>query len=443
MSDMSFNHYEANPLRSNKIMQQFKILLTMVTMFAVSAFGQNKAALLDSLIAEALRNNPQLKAARDQTSAAYSQVRQATAWEAPQIGMEFYQTPVQSFPNPFKDQMEYDYYIQQMFPYPGKLSAMGKMANNNAFMLEQSSLAIERKIIRDLKSAYYELYLMQRKIAINAENQELMRKFNEIAIRQYEAGMGKQPDILRAQTELSMLITEGINLQSEKKVIEAMINTILDRPVDQPIGVVPDIEMRLPQWSFAQLQSLALENRPELKAMSFGIAMSKAELSFSKREYYPDLMMRLMYKDMTATGNDFWSLMVGVNVPLAFWSGKKYTAKVEENELRVRKAEEDYNTMKNMTLFEVQSALIKVQTNQNLLLLYKNTVIAQAEQTLQSTIAAYQTAKTEFLMLIDAYRMVLQAKLDYYLAVMNYVSSQAQLEQSVGLSIAGIEEKIR
>lgn len=177
--------------------------------------------------------------------------------------------------------------------------------------------------------------------------------------------------------------------------------------------------------------------------MNFNIEMSKAELSASKRELFPDLMVRVMYKDMAMTRNDFWSTMIGISIPIAPWAGGKVTSKVDENELNVRKAEEDLSAMKNMTLFEVQDALVKVQTNQNIMLLYKNTVVPQAEQTLQSTLAAYQTGKTEFLMLIDAYRMLLMARLDRSMAVMNFMASQAQLEQAVGLDIAEISKRIQ
>jgi len=404
---------------------------------------ESKPLKLEDLIAEALQNNPQLRAARNQTAAARTKVNQVTSWEAPQAGVEFYQTPVRSFPNPLKDQMEVDYYIQQMFPFPGKLSVMGRAAESNANMVEQGYKALERKILRELKSAYYELYLVQRKIQINAENQDLMRRFVEIASKQYEVGMGKQQDILRAQTELSTLVNSGINLQREKQVAESMINTILSRPANAPLGYVPDIEGDVPRWTFEQLRSLALEARPELKAMSFNIEMNKADLSLSKREYYPDLMARVMYKDMAMTKNDFWSAMVGISIPLAPWSSGRYTFKVQENELNVRKAEEEYANMRNMTLFEVQDALVRVQTSQNLVLLYKNTVIPQADQTLQATLAAYQTGKTEFLMLIDAYRMVLMSKLDYHMSVMSYMTNQAALEQAVGMNIAEITERAR
>lgn len=403
----------------------------------------SKPMKLNNLILEALKNNPQLRAARNQTAAAKTRVDQVTSWDPPQLGIEFFQTPVQSFPNLAKDGMETDYFIQQMFPFPGKLSAMGKAAESNANMFDQGYKALERKILRELKSAYYELYLVQRKIQINVENQDLMRRFVDIANKQYEVGMGKQPDILRAQTELSTLINNGLNLQQEKRAIEAMINTTLSRPANASLGYVPDIEVNIPLWTFEQLRTLALEARPELKAMNFNIEMNKAEVSLSKREYFPDLMARVMYKDMAMTSNDFWSVMVGINIPLSPWSSSKYTAKVQENELNVRKSEDEYSNMVNMTLFEVQDALVKVQTNQNLVLLYKNTVIPQAEQTLQSTVAAYQTGKTEFLMLIDAYRMVLMSKLDYHMAVMNYMASQAALEQAVGLNLTEIADRIR
>ena len=50
----------------------------------------------------------------------------AKSLDPPQVAFEFYQSPISAFPNPFKDQMEYDYSIQQMFPFPGKLGAMAR-----------------------------------------------------------------------------------------------------------------------------------------------------------------------------------------------------------------------------------------------------------------------------------------------------------------------------
>ncbi len=398
---------------------------------------------LDELLSEALKNNPQIHAAREQTAASQAKIGQATSLDPPQIAVEFYQVPVGSFPNPFRNNMETDYSIQQMIPFPGKLSAMGRAAENGAEMAGQSEKAVERKIVRDLKNAYYELYLVGQKIRFNGENQDLMRRFVDIARSQYEVGMGKQEDVLRAQTELSTLANDGLNLHKERTAIVSMIDVLVNRPVTSPLGDVPDIEQSVPEWTFTQLSPIAIESRPEVKEMAYSVEMAKADLTASRREYLPDFMVRTMYKNMADTPNDYWSLMVGVTVPLWPWSSGKATSKVEENEVGVRKAEADYESMKNMTLFDVQDALVKVQTARSQVRLYRSTIIPQAEQTLQSTIASYQTGKTEFLMLIDAYRMLLMTKIDHAMAVMNLMASEARLEQAVGLDAALISEKLR
>ena len=103
------------------------LLSSVVTALTVFSTGpvlpqeaKSASVVLDSLVQEARRNNPEIQAAGYQSRAAWSRVRQTTAWEPPQIGVEFYQAPVASFPNPVKDQMEYDYFIEQMIPFPGK-----------------------------------------------------------------------------------------------------------------------------------------------------------------------------------------------------------------------------------------------------------------------------------------------------------------------------------
>lgn len=415
-------------------------ILALIIIHSLQA--QTTNTYLDTLILEALQNNPQLKAARFKYLSEEKKIKQVTSWEAPQVGIEFYQIPIASFPNPLKHNMEVDYYIQQMIPFPGKLKAMGLSAVNSAKMREEQFNALKNKIIKELKSTFYELYFVQRKIEINKENQELLKQFIEIAKKQYEVGMGKQPDIIRAQTELSSLINEEINLYKEKQDFETMLNTILNRPPYQPFDKIDRIYEEIPAFNYQHLLPVALANRPELQEMNYNIEMYKNELKTSKLEFYPDIMTRVMYKNMIDTRDDFWSAMVGVSIPIAFWSKNKYGGKVEENELNIKTAEEQYNSMKNMISYEVQNAVVKLETSRNLYELNKNTIVPQAEQTLQSTLAAYKTGKTEFLMLIDAYRMLFMAKLDLYMSEMNLMQAVSQLEQAVGLPLNQIKESL-
>ncbi|HTY01854.1 MAG TPA: TolC family protein, partial [Bacteroidota bacterium] len=269
-----------------------------------------------------------------------------------------------------------------------------------------------------------------------------MRKFVAIASKQYEVGKGSQADVLRGQTELSSLLAGMVTLRQELGVARSMMNTLLYRPVDAPLGDVPEIERAMPAWTFEQLRPLALENRPDLKGMQYSLAMNTADLSAAKREYWPDLMVQVMYKDMAMTRNDFWSTMIGVSIPIAPWASGKVTSKADEEELNVKNAEEDLAAMSSMVLFDVQDALAKVRSNEEIVTLDKTTVIPQAEQTMISTQAAYATGKTDFLALLDAYKTLLSTRLDYYTAVTAFMKSQSWLEQAVGLSIPEIAQRI-
>jgi outer membrane protein, heavy metal efflux system len=424
--------------------------LSILTVWTVLCIGPSQAqdrqeatVFLDSLVQEARRNNPEIQAAGHQSRAARSRVRQAVAWEPPRVGIEFYQTPVASFPNPIKNQMETDYSLEQMIPFPGKLSAMGNAARNGARSAEEDSRAVERRVIFELKSAYAQLYLIQRKIELNTENRELMKSLAETASRQYEVGLGSQTELMRAQTESSKLANEGIALEREKRSMEAMINTLLNRPIEQNLGRIDTLETRFPGWNRESLDSLALMCRPELQAMRFEVEMKNSEVRAAKWEYVPDLTARLMYKDMVMTSKDYWSFMVGASLPLTSWAYPKAAGRVEEMKALGKQSEASYAQMKNMVLLDVENAWLSLKTNNDLIELNRQTVLPQAERTLVSAVAGYKTGKVMFVMLIDAYRMALMARLDNYMAVMNYTVSQAKLEQAVGMSISEIGVRIR
>ncbi|MBU0991409.1 MAG: TolC family protein [Proteobacteria bacterium] len=390
--------------------------------------------LLDELVKEALDNNPGLKAARYQTLTVKTKIRQVKAWEPPQVGIEFANTPTDSFPNPLKDQMETDYFIQQKFPFPGKIPAMSQSMESSVSMNEYAAMALENSVIMDAKNAYYDLYLVQQKILINRDTQNLMREFADIAKKQYEVGQGIQADVLKAQTELSMLINEGYNLEQDKRVAEAMMNTILGRPTDQALGRIPDIEKEIQPTPSTDLAAMALKNRHELMAMTKNIDMKNAELAVAKREYYPDVMLRLMYKSMV-DATDYWSTMISVDIPFLFLSRGMVNGKVEESRMDIMKAKEDYRAMENMTLFQIKAAVANIKTSSNTISLYQFTIIPQAEQTVQSTKTAYQTGKADFFSLVDASRTLLKVRLDYYTAIIERLKSMATLDQVVGTDI--------
>lgn len=390
---------------------------------------------LNVFIKEAVQNNPDLLSFDGKILAAQASFASKKFIDPPQIGVEFMQAPFSSFPNPLKDQMEIDFFIQQEFPFPGKLSAMAKPEQIKTELYTDEKKVKELDLQYSLKKAFFEHYYLCRQLEIINENYDLIKQLTQITSKQYELGMGKQFDILRAQAELTSIKKQQITTTQERRSAEAMMNSITNRPVDSSMKTIPEIEVTFFAVTLKDLEPLALKNRAELDAMNQDILMQKAEAKALSKEVYPDFMVKGTYKGIKESSENYWGVMFGMTLPMMPWELAKnnYLQKSIAHTIEQRKKE--YENMKLMILSQIQDALLKVNSYQELVELYKNTSIPQAQQTLQSTLAAYKAGKTEFLMLIDASRMLLMAKQDYQMSVMNLLLSQASLERATGLGI--------
>lgn len=429
--------------KTGRCCEKIDVVACFVCMLFLTVFGRSDSntlrlntivfkSTLDSLVKESIADNPSLKAVQYKTEASKAAVNAIQKLDPPQAGVEFYQAPISSFPNPLKDQQEIDYALQQMIPFPGKRSSMANVEQNRTDMLGMDQQTTKQEIIRSVKTAFYEMYLIDRKLDINKVNQALVRSFIDIARKQYEVGAGKQTDILRGQTELFNLMNDSLQLTQNRRSVAAIINSLRNKPVGPPIASIPEIAPPIaPLPTIDSLLQVAQDNRPELKSMKYNIAMQDGELKSAQKEYYPDFMVRGTYKQMRNQEDD-WALMLAATLPVAPWSIGKYSAGVDRAKAQIEQSQSEYTNMQNMIAAQVQDALSKVRSGQEQIDLEGNTIIPQARQTLQSAIAAYQTGGQDFLSLVDAQQTLLLAEQDYQVAVMNLITNQANLERATG-----------
>ncbi len=385
---------------------------------------------LELVLTEVLANNPSLHAARSRIKSAAARISQARAWDDPQAGVEFFATPVTSI-NPLAEGMETDYFLQQMIPFPGKKGLMAGATEANAKMIEQSALAVERNLVAETKRAYAMLYSAQRRAEVNEENQRLLDQIIASARSKYSVGRGNQGDVLKVQVELASLQNERSSLGQEVTSAAAMLNALRNLPANTAVGTVAQISPVEPPNVLDSLTHLALDSRPELVAMKYEIEMNRLELAASRREWFPDFMIKGTYKQMKDQ-TDQWAAMIGINIPIAPWGIGKYSGKVEENQANVKTSEELLLNMQNMVRSEIRDAYAKVQSRWQQIGRYRQTILPQAQQALDANLASYRIDKIDFLSLLDSFRMLQMFRMEYYMAVGDYLSSLATLERAVG-----------
>jgi outer membrane protein TolC len=398
--------------------------------YAVDQTPQPSLVLPD-LIQEALARNPEIVAARKQWEAASQRIAQARTLEEPTLSVQWWNAP-ESFNLGRAENTIVG--LSQKFQFPGKLALKEELAGRSADMTEQAMRAKERDLIARLKQAYYDLFLAHQAIQIHHEQIDLLKQFVEIANAKFRAGKGSQVDVLKAQVELSTLHQQRPVLEQRRDTAQGKLNMLLDRDPRFPLAPPQTPREGRFDQDLEDLYRAATTARPELKAADLAVQRNEQSRALAIREYYPDINVGVQRFQNFQAPNGFGAV-VSINLPFAFWTKPKYDAAVQEASAAVAAARADLHTLANLTRFQIRDLLAKVRASYEVALLYRTTVLPQAEQGVEAARAGYRTGRTGFLDLIEADRAWRGFQLEYYRALVEREHRLAELEQVIGADL--------
>ncbi len=401
-------------------------------------YGQNADAStlqvisLPELIKEALRNNPEIKAAKSRWRASEERPAQVSSLPDPMLSYTRWAESVETRVGPQENVLM----LSQRIPFPGKLGLKGKMAEEEAFAESERHQATVRDVVYKLKTAYYHLYWIDQSLRILNDYLVLLEDFNRVAEQRYATGEGIQANVLKSQVEISSLLERRLAFERVRKGVVARINSLLDRPADAPLGVAATIDTTRLDISESVLLQKALGEREELRLTEAMIRKSELMKRLAHKEYLPDFNLRGAYITIPTVasmfpdaGKDAYSVMVGLNLPI--WFGRRRAA-VNEAEEMISANKLAYQNLENNVRSEITDLYFQSHTTAKTLDLYEKGLLIQAESSLESAISAYRTGRLDFLSLLDAERMLLQFNLGYVKEQSNYRKQVAALERAVG-----------
>ncbi len=156
---------------------------------------------LQSLINEALKNNPDILAAESRANASRFRIPQAKSLPDPMFMFGYQNEGWRRYTYGEMQGAQWMYSVSQMFPFPGKLSLKGEMASRDSESLKASYGASKLRTIARVRKLYYELFLAYKNIDLIKDRTILFSRIEDAAISRYSTGMGSQQEILMAQTE--------------------------------------------------------------------------------------------------------------------------------------------------------------------------------------------------------------------------------------------------
>ena len=411
------------------------IFFSFVFLLLPFTYGQEqKQEELQALMNEAIQQNPEIAAEQSRVETMQERIPQAGALADPEFTYTLMQFPgVQ-----FGQAMYQNFGLMQMVMFPTKLSTRKDIASvaANSARWEHTAKVVE--IIARVRSAYAMLWDARTLLTINIENQQLLDQILRTAQTQYSVGQASQQDILKTSVELAKARSGEAFLHQEIVGTESMLRAILNRPQNITIGLITIDSLQPIHHSVEALLHYAYVQHPMLSQDSLSIVESDLMLSMARQEYIPDFKISVERVTQPMIGVNTWTLMAGITLPFAPWSLSKASARVQEAQADRSMRQSMLRTNRNMIEANIRESFARVQAYEIQLQSFEQTILPQSTQSLQSSLTEYQSGRTSYLMLLDAFRMNQDMRMEAAMARMKYEKEFANLQQQVG--VADIKE---
>lgn len=392
---------------------------------------------IDGAVAAAVAGNPGLDELRRRAEAAATVPSQVGSLPDPRISLGAANLPVDTFAFDQEPMTQLQIGVTQMFPFPGKLGLKRDMAQSEAAAVADSVDEARLRLVRDVKTLWWELFYLDRAVETIGRNRELLHQLVEVARTKYEVGRGLQQDVLLAQVELSRLQDMALQLDGMREMSAARLNALLARPAQTPWTIPQTAVAQLPQPPDpGRLQALAERRRPWLKQARHQIDAARSAQALARKEYVPEFGVTASYgwrDGNNADGSaraDFTSLMFSASVPL--FASSKQDQLVAQRGAELSAREQALADARNRVQAEIVAVLADYRRARAELALFDDGILPQTGQAVASMLAGYQVSEVDFLSLIRTQVTLYNHELQRWRALTQAQQALAMLAAAAG-----------
>jgi outer membrane protein TolC len=285
-------------------------------------------------------------------------------------------------------------------------------------------------VTADVKALYYRLAWAGAVTEALAHHRVLMETLVQVTESRYSVGAGQQPDVLKAQTDVTMMAIRLERMQQERAVAEARLAALLGRPAGTAIGEVAPLT--LPDTAALDTLAAAIDRAPALDRDRSIVASADAALALARRDAKPALGVSAGYYNMGSMP-DMYMFRLDVRVPLQRASRD---AAVAERTSRLAEARAMTARTTRELAAEVDEDVQVARSAARLARLYHDTALPQARLALDSAMASYETGKIDFLSVTMSVTGVVEYEMSYYDELRNVHEALSRLEAVTGHVLA-------
>lgn len=402
-----------------------KHLLFIICLLLVSTFAN--AQDLETLIQEALTNNPEIQKYDFQYQIASEKVNEVNSLP----NTEFNVGVMAIVPEMEAPMERFKVSVMQMLPWFGTISARENYATSMAEAQFVEITIAKRKLALSISQFYYLLYDIRAKQEVLDKNIALLETYERLALTSLEVGKASAVDVLRLQIRQNELKQEKDVLIQQNVGIQAAVNSLMNREYNKVVTVVSSLEIPEDD-NFFSYESLSV-NPELLKYDKLYESIEQSEL-LNQKESGPMVGFGVEYINqenspmITSAFKDMVMPMFSLSIPIFT---NKYKSQTKQNELRKREIQSQKDERLNVLTADLSKAIsqrnqsrIKFNTQANNL--------KQAEDAEEILIRNYETGTINFNDVLDIQELQLKFQMAqietiklYYVqsALINYLTN--------------------
>ncbi len=427
----------------------------VVDVTAGSAAGSLVSTLdppLAQLVTEVLGRNPDLARLRAATVAAELRAPQVRALPDPIVSLSAFLLTPETRVGP----QEASAAISQRFPWFGKLALREREALYRATASRAEVEAKSLELVTEARRLVYELAFLAAQQGVVENDRATLAHFEEIARARYASGVGLEQAPIKLQAEISKDDNRLLEIRQRRATLEASLEALRGAGGGRE-AAAPLLQMELaapslppmPTLLLVRLGDVARQNRPEIARANALIAAAETASEIARAEFRPDVTLGLGYtavggrddaagRAMPPTGNgrDILALTVGVNLPI--WR-RKLQAGVDEAAARSTLAAEELRAVETRIDQSLAELAARLPLTLDQVRLFENLLLPQAETALDSALSAYSSGALGAIDLLDAERILLEARIGTARLRADYLIALARLEGALGAPLLGLK----
>ncbi|MFQ5753704.1 MAG: TolC family protein [bacterium] len=435
----------------------FFLLTFVASLFTYSAYSQIKPPLvlnLEKAIDMALENNETILIAHNDVETSRALLREAWADALPQINFNGIYTrnikqPVFFFPDPmtgeqraFRIGSKNSYVLNLTFDQPlfqsGKVSGGIKAANLFKKYSNEGFQAVRADVILSVRKAYYTVQLDQQLLDINQQslNQQMAHLINTRKL--FKQGQVSELDTLRAWVDYTNLQPQVLRTENNLRIAENRLKELIGLDLEEKIVLEGELNFEHTNGiSLAEMQEIALRNRPELKQLEYQTNMLKYNIGITRADLLPKLYFNGTYQsiaqsDLFDFGEGFQSSISGaIRLEVPIFNGLRTHAKIQQAKLSYKNAQHQLDLFLDNLKIEVKSILLNIKESEKRLQVQQH-AIKQADRALYIAQRRYNEGVGTQIEIGDALLALNVTKTNYVQAVYDHKIALAELNKAIG-----------